>query len=113
MTLLATQNSCSILRIMYIQNVSDKLVMNLNSAPPAPPPPPEHPPPPPPITQVMKLDNKSDYAKVFSSAATTPDQNGQQHAPSIPAEGTTQGGNIESVICFWPRKQFMRGLTAT
>ena len=66
-------------------------------APPAPPPPPEHPPPPPPITQVMALDTKSDYAKVFNSS-TSNDQSSQQPSTSVPTEGLKQALNEESIV---------------
>ena len=47
-----------------------KVALSPNSNPPPPPPPPEHPPPPPPITQVMKVDNKSDYATCQQQSTT-------------------------------------------
>ena len=80
------------------QTVSDNLAISPSSVPPAPPPPPEHPPPPPPITQVMKLDGKSDYAKVFSSATATTDQHGQQQPISNTTEGLKQATNVESIV---------------
>ena len=79
------------------QTVTDKMTLSPTSAPPAPPPPPEHPPPPPPITQVVKLDSKSDYAKVVSSLASN-DQSGIQQSTSVKADGQNQKANEESVV---------------
>ena len=60
-----------------------KVALSPNSNPPPPPPPPEHPPPPPPITQVMKVDNKSDYATCQQQSTT---------------DGSMQSTNEESVV---------------
>ena len=75
----------------------NKTSLSPSSAPPPPPPPPEHPPPPPPITQVVKLDSKSEYAKVSTSIGSQ-DQNEKQQAKSIMTDGTNQKANEESNV---------------
>ena len=80
-------------------SMSNKMPQSPISAPPPPPPPPEHPPPPPPITQVMKVDNKSDYAKLISNSNPS-DQNNDPHSVSDAStlEGMAQTVNEESVV---------------